>query len=516
MALKMRLVYVGLSLLMAIHLASSAKIVIFTMQVSGHLSEFGGVGAALVRRGHEVHIVLDKHIPKPPQITESGMKILQYESPNASFVDPIAFDMHMSEVLLKRPEMVLEEVVRPRIDYDCQHTLYNKELIEKILEMKFDFALTDGLFFCYALIPYKYNIPFAAVGTPTYSYLTRLHPLLGVDPCHVAHENTFLKRLEMFVTSIVAEHVPGWFVTESKFMNYAPEKPYKSLFDVQRTAALHILNQNHIVDCPRPGMPNVVYAGGLNAKPGKPLPKEFEDFVVGAKRGVVVVSFGSMLSELPPEYARVFIEAFSKLKQRVVWRYIPNGELERVKLPDNVMVSKWLPQNDLLAHKNTKVFVTHCGSNGQTEAIYHGVPMLGVPIQGDQPYNAYRIVAKGFGLKVDFRRLNVNELITKINKLVDDPTYKTAVSKASRIFKSQPHPADHAAYWIEHVILFGSDHLKTAAHNMTSFQFLMFDIYAFLTVAVVVALALLVCLLSSICKRVIGGSSPKHDSKKNI
>ncbi len=36
------------------------------------------------------------------------------------------------------------------------------------------------------------------------------------------------------------------------------------------------------------------------------------------------------------------------------------------------------------AHKNTKLFITHAGLLSTQESIYHGVPMLGIPIFADQ------------------------------------------------------------------------------------------------------------------------------------
>ena len=54
------------------------------------------------------------------------------------------------------------------------------------------------------------------------------------------------------------------------------------------------------------------------------------------------------------------------------------------------MVSKWLPQNDLLAHPNLRVFVTHGGLLSLQEAIYHKTPLVGVPLVNDQKPNLVR------------------------------------------------------------------------------------------------------------------------------
>ncbi len=46
------------------------------------------------------------------------------------------------------------------------------------------------------------------------------------------------------------------------------------------------------------------------------------------------------------------------------------------KLPSNVMTSKWLPQQDVLAHKNTKLFITHAGQSSFQETLCHKKPAV--------------------------------------------------------------------------------------------------------------------------------------------
>lgn len=56
------------------------------------------------------------------------------------------------------------------------------------------------------------------------------------------------------------------------------------------------------------------------------------------------------------------------LKQRVLWKYDDENML-RHRIPCNVMIRKWLPQSDILAHKNVRLFISHGGMFGNFEVI---------------------------------------------------------------------------------------------------------------------------------------------------
>lgn len=123
-------------------------------------------------------------------------------------------------------------------------------------------------------------------------------------------------------------------------------------------------------------------------------------------------------SDMPENYRKMFLNVFSKLKQRVIWKW----ETEQMDdLPANVRLSKWLPQQDVLGHKNIKLFITHGGHGSTTEAIYHGVPLVGIPMVGDQPSNMLKAERKGIAIPLDFNALTEEILLNAINKAINDP-----------------------------------------------------------------------------------------------
>lgn len=97
---------------------------------------------------------------------------------------------------------------------------------------------------------------------------------------------------------------------------------------------------------------------------------------------MVYFSLGGNLkpSKMSDEKKRAIHDALAKLKQKVIWKWDEELKVDKNKF----MVRKWLPQDDILAHKNVRLFVTHGGLLSSTEAILRQKPIVGIPIFGDQ------------------------------------------------------------------------------------------------------------------------------------
>ncbi|RKT53211.1 macrolide family glycosyltransferase [Saccharothrix australiensis] len=112
-------------------------------------------------------------------------------------------------------------------------------------------------------------------------------------------------------------------------------------------------------------------------------------------RPVLLISLGSAYTDDPAFY-RACLAAFGDLDWHVViniGKHVDPADLGGI--PANVELHRWLPQLDILSH--AKVFITHCGMGGTMEALYHGVPMVGVPTIDEQVMNAVRVAELGLG-----------------------------------------------------------------------------------------------------------------------
>uniref|UniRef100_A0A8C6BBP0 UDP-glucuronosyltransferase n=1 Tax=Monodon monoceros TaxID=40151 RepID=A0A8C6BBP0_MONMO len=180
----------------------------------------------------------------------------------------------------------------------------------------------------------------------------------------------------------------------------------------------------------------------------------------------------------------------------------------------NTRLYDWIPQNDLLGHPKAKGFITHGGTNGIYETIYHGVPMVGVPMFADQPDNIAHMKAKGAAVEVNINTMTSADLLNALRTVINEPFYKENAMRLSRLHHDQPvKPLDRAVFWIEFVMHHkGAKHLRPAAHNLTWFQYHSLDVIGFLLACVATAVFLVTkCCLFSCLKFVKTGKKKKRE-----
>jgi glucuronosyltransferase len=58
---------------------------------------------------------------------------------------------------------------------------------------------------------------------------------------------------------------------------------------------------------------------------------------------------------------------------------------------------------------------------GVQEAVYFGVPMVGIPFIADQNLNIQNCVSKGAAVMLDYRHITLESLLNAIRTVIYDP-----------------------------------------------------------------------------------------------
>ncbi|XP_050523192.1 UDP-glycosyltransferase UGT5-like isoform X4 [Daktulosphaira vitifoliae] len=276
--------------------------------------------------------------------------------------------------------------------------------------------------------------------------------------------------------------------TKMDFFERLASKRYElslSLSEIILQTTLLFVNTHFTVWGSRPLPQGVIDVGGLHITSSKPLMEDIRKFIDEAEHGIIYFCMGSLLrgETFPAHKRQMFLNVFSKLKQKVLWKW--EGDMPGIT--SNVMIKKWMPQRDILAHPNVKLFISHGGLLGTTEAVYEGVPILAMPIFGDQMTNIKAVMDTGGAEMLNYNNLEEDEIFNKIKAMLTNPIYKNKANKLSEIFRDRPmSPLESAVYWTEYVIKHkGAPHLRTAAVGMPWFQYYLIDVFLVIIIIIV-------------------------------
>ncbi|XP_037732288.1 UDP-glycosyltransferase UGT5 isoform X2 [Drosophila subpulchrella] len=289
----------------------------------------------------------------------------------------------------------------------------------------------------------------------------------------------------------------------------------RCFYEMRRNASLVLINQHVSLSFPRPYSPNMIEVGGMHID-GKlsPLPEKIERFINESEHGAIYFSMGSNLKskDLPPAKVQEILRAFSGLKQRVLWKF----ELEDLpNKPENVYISDWFPQTDILAHPKVLAFVTHGGMLSTTESIYHGKPVIGLPIFSDQFFNMAHAEQTGYGIMLDFKTLNAKEFREAIERITSEPSYTKVVQGMSFRYRDQQQtPLEKAIYWVEHVTRHqGAAYLQSAAQRLNWWQYHNVDVLLIIFGGVFFLLIGLPIAILQLLKKVLSGGKKTQGRK---
>uniref|UniRef100_A0A665X1A6 UDP-glucuronosyltransferase n=1 Tax=Echeneis naucrates TaxID=173247 RepID=A0A665X1A6_ECHNA len=427
----------------------------------------------LVDRGHQVTVLTPE---KSLYMNISETSRFHYESFDVSLSrkemedlleESIRFFMYeMDQMNYLQIFLRFSEIMKIEMQYSLLYldgVLKSETLMNKLKEGKYDLLLADPLFPGSDLVAEILDVPlvFSLRFSIAHNWERKCGQLpsplsfVPVALSKLTDKMDFSERVLNFLFSQVLDvFLQNVFWTDlDKYYSEVKGMP-TSACETMGRADIWLIRTYWDFDYPRPFIPNFKYIGGVHCRPAKPLPE-------------------------------------------VVWRY--KGEKPKT-LGANTKIYDWIPQNDLLGHPKTRAFITHGGTNGIYEAIYHGVPMVGIPMFADQPDNLVHVKAKGAAVIMELNFMTTEDLRDAINTVITNKTYKESALRLSMIHHDRPMPPlDEAIFWIEYTMRNnGAKHLRVHAHELTWYQYYSLDVLAFL-LSIVLLVTLLFIKTCSFC-----------------
>ncbi|CAL8107627.1 unnamed protein product [Orchesella dallaii] len=407
-----------------ISICDSAKI-LFLLPIASksHINIFHSLVLGLAERDHNITVVAPLKLKEPlPNVRE--ISPIPFEILNPAFYSGNPFERRKegkAGLFLSFNSTFME------VGSDM---MYRNEEIKHLMETgTFDLIIVNAFMNHFVLgivhklqVPHMYVITVPAMNVQVEKFGLYLPP--SFVPCSFAafsDRMNFKERVLNFIAEyfMLINTKVRWVPYLSKMYQDHLGSDVPDVDEIDKNVTLLLMNSHFSLTYPRPLMPDVVEVGGLHTRPSKPLPNDLENFLSEGKDGFILFNLGSIVQpkDMPVATSKMFLNVFSKLKQKVIWKW--DGDLPG-EVPANVKVAKWLPQQDILGHPNIKIFITHGGLLSTQEAVFHGVPLIGFPFFADQDLNIIKAEKAGFALSLEINDFTEEMLENAINKILTD------------------------------------------------------------------------------------------------
>lgn len=367
------------------------KIVWFCIPAHGHTNPTLGLVKEMTEAGHEVIYFSFEQFRE--KIENAGAEFVScdacdFEMDDKASGDRVGKDMAFATELLVKSTLALDDMVA-----------------EKVAQLKPDLIVSDSVAYWGKLTAMKYNIPYVS-STTTFAF----------NQASSRYMNQGIGGLFKMLFSMPKI---------KKQIKKLQEKgyPVKGILDI-------VQNDNDTN--------TIVYT----SKEFQPCADTFSDkycFIGPSIRPVVspmektaqktiYISMGTVMKN--KEIYRNCVEAFRSTDYQVIISLGENVE-EYTDLPDNIKVYDSVDQMAVLSIAD--VFLTHCGMNSASEALYYEVPLVLFPQTPEQGAVAKRVEELGAGIRLTAD--GKEEILATVEGVLGNAQYKAAAKEISEGFK---------------------------------------------------------------------------------
>ncbi|CEF70005.1 UDP-glucuronosyl/UDP-glucosyltransferase family-containing protein [Strongyloides ratti] len=433
----------------------SYKILICNPKIGySHVNFFGQIADILHEAGHDVTVLsvdMDLSIKHPGAYKA---KIINY--PSSPSVSEMFSKHSIIDSLWESDDNTLSQFITLNLWADAIYEqglmIFNdNNLTLNMKNEKFDFAIVEplnhyfiGLFKVWGIKNYALGSAITLIDT-LYDEFGLQFPASFMPTAmnYFGNNITFIDRFGNLIS-----HWITLFYTINKWSKPTLYEEFnkkygKNFFDIRKSisdTSFFFINSNPFLNFPGPKVPKMVEIAGI----GLPKPKLLNNYwnnILSKRNYTILISFGtiSKCHNMPKKMKNVIINTIKNMKHiTFIWKYEKLDDNIDSGI-DNLIVTEWFPQNNLLNDKRISLFITHGGANSITELAFNGVKAIVIPIFVDQYKNAKLIEKHNIGKLMKKNYLKVDGLLEKyINDVINNKKYSNNALLLSERLKNLP------------------------------------------------------------------------------
>ncbi|KAI4500733.1 hypothetical protein M0802_004325 [Mischocyttarus mexicanus] len=315
----------------------------------------------LARRGHELTVI--SYFPRTnsskekeplPNYKDISMISENYvpveESVNLGKIRHVPIFTTLSEVLF----------LNTRGKKSCEAGMSNPEIIKFLnSKKKVDLIFIENFNTnCFLSFVHYYKVPFVGLSTCQIMSWTNNHignpDDVGNIPSVFGYRNmpmNFFDRTANLLWTRIQN------ILFDIYFDYNHRGPAEKLFgsdlpkfsEIAKQQSVLLTNTHWSLQGSRPQLPNIIEVGGIHLPSSvKPLPRDIAKFLDEANEGVLYFCLGSMIkaSTMPPAMVQGIVNVLGSIPRKIIWKWEDDNFTAK---PDNVFISRWLPQFDILS-----------------------------------------------------------------------------------------------------------------------------------------------------------------------
>lgn len=392
------------------------KIAWFCIPAHGHTNPTLGLVREMTRAGHEVTYFSFEEFRE--KIERAGAAFVSCNSYDFEMEDKengerVGKDMAFATELLVKATLALDEMVA-----------------EKVARLGPDLIVSDSVAYWGKLTAMKYGIPYVS-STTTFAFNQ-------YSSKYMKHGVFELLKMLLAMPKI------------KKHIRKLQEKgyPVKGILDIVQNdneTNTIVYTSKEFQPCADTFSHRYCFIG--------PSIRPIEGEIEKTREKLIYISMGTVMKR--KDFYRSCVEAFRNTDYQVVIA-LGASEKEDMDLPENIQVYGFVDQMAVLAKAD--VFLTHCGMNSASEALYYEVPLICFPQTPEQGAVAKRAEELGAGIRLAAG--GKEEILGAARKILADSRYKEAAKEISKGFK-QCGGAREGREYLEYIFKTRNDFFKS-------------------------------------------------------